>query len=74
MQTPKVQVFGITNVATDIFQKSIHRKVVLNKSGKLIIKMTVQHLRELTATVWNIKTRVAVAVPHISCCKTTVFK
>jgi hypothetical protein len=50
----------------DKFQMSIHRKLFLNISGKLITKITHQNLREITATVWQIKTRVAVAVPHIN--------
>jgi hypothetical protein len=58
----------------DEFQMSIHRKLFLNKSGKLITKMTSQNLREITATFWQIKTRVAVAVPHFNSFKITVFK
>jgi hypothetical protein len=58
----------------DKIQKSIHRKLVLNKSGKLITKMTAEKLHEITATVWQIKTRVAVAVPQTSSFKTTAFK
>jgi len=55
-------------------QKSIHRKLLLNKSGKLITKMAAQELREITAKGWQIQTYVAVTVPHINCFNTAVLK
>jgi len=55
-------------------QKSIHRKLLLNKSGKLITKMAAQELREITAKGWQIQTYVAVTVPHINCFNTAALK